>query len=896
MNDDSIYKEKRSRIPTFALITLSFCLLILPSIGAELDLSQSFSGYSIKSITGNESKIFGYEGVNLNYDEKTGSLNVCLTPQISDGELVSEEKTICEEYPKEYLDKNKLDPLMDLNCTTKIEEQRYYIPTEMPVFDLNKNSLINTIEKSLLTNKFCITIDNPLAYPLLKLFYNSIIIEGDAEYTEDYKVNITEFTGGAELQLADIPTDYDQMVLQYHFNNETSSDTLPDLYRDNSTLAYDYSSSKLNLSLTNCIWNNTNYKVGEGALTFDGETSYGFIPDTPLLTFGDGSNDRAFSISFWLYPRADTQAYIATKSAFPNGEWALYYNTDTHITFFVLDQSTGGYRSIYSPDGLLTTDEWAYWTFTYTGVETDGQWYKNGDPVITTNTEGGNYVAMENTNSNVVFGSTLSMDGYFMNGTLDEFIWYNKTLSQSDISNIYNTRSHYGEMRWDSLNLGTNTTANISIYNCSVPAYDTSNISARIGDGALVNFTNYQDSCNISDYDLSSVSDLTNTNLTLFLYSNSTDTSTPFIYGNITIDGWGGAVVSTPSVNFTNLTISPEFPTNIDVLNCSVHYQGAWDHINISYRFYRNGVEQGAWNASNVTSNNTISYSNNAISPLTFGDEWICSVSTNETTGWFNSTPRYIYSCNAGSDSIGIIIFLVFLMLLFAFLSMSYFKEHWPIRIFLLLLSVGLVVVILFLSVQITQQQAPPSVCGDCSPCSDTIINGTNIDVLDINASDITANGNLNLTGNFTGNQIYGGMFYHNHTGTTLTFTDANTWYPLYFTNATDLNGFSYVGGFNLSSNLTAQVSGKYQASYMGIGSGQNNHIYLTTIFVDGLEKYECGNHHKMAAGGDVITQSGVCIITINAGETIFLATQDMGGTGDGIYYGGNLNLVRIGS
>ena len=158
----------------------------------------------------------------------------------------------------------------------------------------------------------------------------------------------------------------------------------------------------------------------------------------------------------------------------------------------------------------------------------------------------------------------------------------------------------------------------------------------------------------------------------------------------------------------------------------------------------------------------------------------------------------------------------------------------------------------------------------------------------------LTINGNLNVTGNFTGNQIYGGMWYHNHTATTFTFAVQDTWYPLFYTEATDLNGFSYVGGFGQSSNLTAQVSGKYQASYMAIGSGINNHIYLTTILIDGVEKPECGNHRKIAASGDVLTQSGVCIITINAGQTIQVATQDMGSTGDGEYYGGNINLIRI--
>ena len=158
----------------------------------------------------------------------------------------------------------------------------------------------------------------------------------------------------------------------------------------------------------------------------------------------------------------------------------------------------------------------------------------------------------------------------------------------------------------------------------------------------------------------------------------------------------------------------------------------------------------------------------------------------------------------------------------------------------------------------------------------------------------LEVNGNLNISGNFTGNQIYGGMYYHNHTGTTLTFGDG-TWDTLYFSDADKLNGFSYVGGIGLSSNLTAQVAGTYQVHYMAIGSGQNNHIYLSTILIDGVEQEKCGNHHKMAAGGDVITQSGNCIINIAVGEDIQLATQDMSGGGDGDYYGGNINLMRIG-
>ena len=64
----------------------------------------------------------------------------------------------------------------------------------------------------------------------------------------------------------------------------------------------------------------------------------------------------------------------------------------------------------------------------------------------------------------------------------------------------------------------------------------------------------------------------------------------------------------------------------------------------------------------------------------------------------------------------------------------------------------------------------------------------------------------LNMSGNFTGNQFYGEMWYHNHTGTELNFAVEDTFYPMFFTETDILNGFSYVGGFMESSNLTTQV------------------------------------------------------------------------------------------
>jgi len=155
--------------------------------------------------------------------------------------------------------------------------------------------------------------------------------------------------------------------------------------------------------------------------------------------------------------------------------------------------------------------------------------------------------------------------------------------------------------------------------------------------------------------------------------------------------------------------------------------------------------------------------------------------------------------------------------------------------------------------------------------------------------------GDLNITGNITGNQIYGEMYEHNHTGTTLTFSDG-VWNRLYFSNNGLLNGFTYTGGFMTVSNLTAQVSGVYKANYRLSGSGQNNHIYHSTIMINSIAQDKCGDHKKMSAGGDIVPMGHSCLIELNAGDDVQIAVMDYGASGDGDYYSGNLNLVRIGN
>ncbi len=178
---------------------------------------------------------------------------------------------------------------------------------------------------------------------------------------------------------------------------------------------------------------------------------------------------------------------------------------------------------------------------------------------------------------------------------------------------------------------------------------------------------------------------------------------------------------------------------------------------------------------------------------------------------------------------------------------------------------------------------------------SDSFMIGWDSPDFKVNATNTDINGSLKVTGNFTGNQIYGEMWYHNHTGTTTNFIQ-DTLVPMFFVNATFLNGFSFVGGFESSSNLTAQIDGRYQATYRLSGSGQNNHVYFSTILINGLEQDKCGDHKKISAGGDIVPMGNSCFIELLEGDDVQVAVMDYGASGDGDYYSGTLNLVRIGS
>ena len=154
-------------------------------------------------------------------------------------------------------------------------------------------------------------------------------------------------------------------------------------------------------------------------------------------------------------------------------------------------------------------------------------------------------------------------------------------------------------------------------------------------------------------------------------------------------------------------------------------------------------------------------------------------------------------------------------------------------------------------------------------------------------------NGNFVIDGNFTGDQFYAQVTYHNHTPTEINFGTQGVFYNMTFTTkeGAEMNGFITDG----THSITVKKAGLYLTNYYTIGSGQNNHEYVSTIRVNGVTQNFTSSHKKLGAGGDILTMGAGGLVHLSVNDVVTLGVTDIDGTGTGNYYGMSMSLVRVG-
>ncbi len=191
---------------------------------------------------------------------------------------------------------------------------------------------------------------------------------------------------------------------------------------------------------SNCIW--TGSPNGYAA-EFNGSSSFINVPDADNLSFGDGTNDKPFSIVANIYLRSDSNNRIVSKGSLNvDGEWLFTVSGGKDLSLWLYDESV---PTCYQ--GRLATvaitakiNTWIQVAATYDGRGgvTASQGiilYTEGAEIASGVANAGTYVAMENLASPVYVARNATSYG---NNIISNLNIYDKVLTASEIRQLYN--------------------------------------------------------------------------------------------------------------------------------------------------------------------------------------------------------------------------------------------------------------------------------------------------------------------------------------------------------------------------------------------------------------------------------------------------------------------------
>jgi hypothetical protein len=218
------------------------------------------------------------------------------------------------------------------------------------------------------------------------------------------------------------------LVAYYKFNETSGSKAADTANQHNGTLTNgDFSESGM--------WETY-------ALDLSSTGNYVSLDDNSDFTFGDGTNDKPFSISAWLYAdsvNVSTGNWIINKRATSNDEWQLLLWSGK-LRISMHSQLTGAVNiAAYGP--TMPIDEWTHMVMTYDGSKSESgiEFYVNGELATVSQDTTGGYVAMSDGTSPVHIGKAGWENNRYWDGLIDELKIWDKNLSQIEVTADYNS-------------------------------------------------------------------------------------------------------------------------------------------------------------------------------------------------------------------------------------------------------------------------------------------------------------------------------------------------------------------------------------------------------------------------------------------------------------------------
>lgn len=350
--------------------------------------------------------------------------------------------------------------------------------------------------------------------------------------TTNSTINSACFSGVKDVQFRHyLESDFDTSLLY-----ETT------IIYSSSTTTYDYSMFNNDGAFTfnsNASWMSYNDTgLHSGGYHFYGIDSYIKVDDATSLDF----SDESFAFSYWVRLTDQGGVDASFNKGICGGSQPEYYSSIGNGKPRGGVYSSGGVLNEVSNNSIvLTNNTWNHIVFL--GNVTDLLLYVNGVYANKTSIT----VAMQNTIHPLTIGVWQSAAAcasgstvWEMNGTLDEFMVFNDSLTDQQVRDIYNNQSarfkNPGFMNFNETNIsGTGSENRLNVSVQKFQNYSESNVSVYVNNGSEVFLNSSGQASNISFTGDPNIANVTfkfySGNQTSFFYS-------PLIANNIVLKSW----------------------------------------------------------------------------------------------------------------------------------------------------------------------------------------------------------------------------------------------------------------------------------------------------------------------------------------------------------------------
>jgi len=501
------------------------------------------------------------EVVEVNESNETNeTFDVVLTANVS-----LEEDNITVNETNEIVQNDSFVEEVLLALNNSVDAQGIKIEIEYVGYDFDEDGLIDYIEwvvPHLSAQVYEIVLEGP-----------SVLVDEGAEVDGEY----THLKISAEAP-------YDSLVAYYSFDG------------DNSTTAFDYAGDN-DGAITGAV-------IGEGkfdeGMVFDGAGDYVDAgSDSSLNVIGD------ITVSFWVNPAGGISNYTAFLGRGLDDGWGFYGDTGAAPDNIYFRVSTGSGSVTASTSDVLSVGYWTHIVGRYNGSNID----VFGDGVELTSSAYAQTGVMDNSGTTLQIGKISDRATYFFNGSIDEVMIFNKSLTNAEISDLYDTASPRFVTSGKQEVLQQQVMAGATHANISFDDYEQTN-----GSSVKVALGEWDSSKGYKDYDLGdhalvldgddymtsslNISEISaNNNFSIGLWFNGVEDASwnrIFLESNTVMISFNNAIIRLYVYNETTSSVA----TITDVLDLNkwyhLFYLQEYNGTHIVGKIYLNGVYQGS--------------------------------------------------------------------------------------------------------------------------------------------------------------------------------------------------------------------------------------------------------------------------------------------------------------